>query len=121
MKIPSFIVGAAAMVGAYVLRSHYEPTKQLCESGVGAVGQAFSSSVQQHCTIAEGLADLGTVVLVIGAVMIGLFVLVLLVGGLSLMGKRSSSRARTPGNPHRAAATGRATDTTAQSVSKRGS
>jgi hypothetical protein len=64
----------AALIVGLVLHGHYEPIKQVCDSGVGALGQALSSSAQQHCSLDSTLAEAGH-----WATLIGGFVLAIVV------------------------------------------
>ncbi|HST54337.1 MAG TPA: hypothetical protein VLJ42_00380 [Solirubrobacteraceae bacterium] len=67
--------GVAALVAGLVMRSHYEPIKRLCDSGLGALGQAFNPSAQQHCSLDSSLAVIGTCLAIVGVCTLGLALL----------------------------------------------
>jgi hypothetical protein len=62
--------GLLALIVGLVLHGHYEPIKRVCDSGIGALGQALEPSAQQHCSLDSTLAEAGTVSTVIGAVIL---------------------------------------------------
>lgn len=67
--------GLAALITGIVLRSHYEPLKRVCSSGLGVVGQAFDGAAQQQCSRNSDLAGLGLALIIIGVCCMGLALL----------------------------------------------
>jgi hypothetical protein len=63
-------VGLLALIGGLVLHGHYEPIKRACSSGLGVIGQALEPSAQAHCSLDSALAEVGTVAMVIGGVIL---------------------------------------------------
>lgn len=84
------LISAAALVGGLLLHNHYEPLKQLCNSGVGALGQAVSTSAQTDCSLDSFLADMGLWVAIISG-------LILAGAVLTLIAKRQQREAGTGG------------------------
>lgn len=63
-------VGLLALIGGILLHGHYEPIKTICDSGLGALGQALEPSAHSHCSLDSALAEVGTVATVIGGVIL---------------------------------------------------
>ena len=63
-------VGLLALIGGILLHDHYEPIKAICDSGLGALGQALEPSAHSHCSLDSALAEVGTVATVIGGVIL---------------------------------------------------
>jgi hypothetical protein len=63
-------VGLLALIGGLVLHGHYEPIKQVCDSGLGGLGQALEPSAHSHCSLDSALAEIGMVATVIGGVIL---------------------------------------------------
>ena len=76
----------AALIGGLVLHSHYEPIKQVCDSGVGALGQTLSTSAQSHCSLDSSLAEYGIWIAVIGGFLLAVAVVVTILGLLDKPG-----------------------------------
>ncbi|HEV3344354.1 MAG TPA: hypothetical protein VG125_28520 [Pirellulales bacterium] len=62
--------GLLLLIGGLVLHGHYAPIKSICDSGLGALGQALEPSAQSHCSLDSALAEAGTVAMVIGGVIL---------------------------------------------------
>jgi hypothetical protein len=92
-------VGLLALIGGLVLHGHYEPVKSICDSGLGALGQALEPSAQSHCSLDGALAELGTVATVIGVVILA--GVLLMVIGLLLEARMEAGK---PAAPKRKAA-----------------
>lgn len=67
--------GLLFLVGGLLLRGHFQPLKDACASGAGQFSQALSTSAQQQCGTDSFLAELGTVLIVFGALLLGLALL----------------------------------------------
>jgi hypothetical protein len=63
-------IGLLALIGGLVLHGHYEPIKQVCDSSLGALGQALEPSAHSHCSLDSTLAELGTVATILGGVIL---------------------------------------------------
>lgn len=63
-------VGLVALLGGLKLHSHYEPIKQLCASGYGAVAQAVEPNTQGHCGLDSALAEGGLVAAILGGIIL---------------------------------------------------
>jgi hypothetical protein len=87
-------IGLLALIGGLVLHGHYEPVKQVCDSGLGALGQALEPSAQSHCSLDSALAELGTVATVIGVVILA--GVLLMVVGLLLEARMEAGKPAAP-------------------------
>jgi hypothetical protein len=65
----------AALITGIVLRSHYEPIKHACSSGLGTLGQAFAATAQQQCSRDSDLAGVGLALIGVGICCLGLALL----------------------------------------------
>jgi hypothetical protein len=86
------LVGVASLVAlivGLVLHGHYQPIAQVCNSGVGALGQAISSSAQESCSTDSSLAGAGH-----WATIIGGFVLAIRCAARALRAEGSRVRRR---------------------------
>ncbi len=63
-------IGLLLLIGGIALHSHYQPIKEVCNSGLGALGQAIEPSARSHCSLDSALAEVGTVATVIGAIIL---------------------------------------------------
>lgn len=72
-------LGLLAVVGGVFLHSHFQPLAQVCQSGLGVLGQAVSSNAQTDCSLDHGLAEFGTFMSIGGGVIVILTVLLVLV------------------------------------------
>jgi hypothetical protein len=87
-------VGLLLLIGGLVLHGHYEPIKQVCNSGLGALGQAIEPSARSHCSLDSALAEVGTVATVIGGVI--LTGVLLTVIGLLLEARSEAEKSAVP-------------------------
>jgi hypothetical protein len=71
-----------ALVVGLILHSHYGPIAQVCNSGVGELGQALSSSAKQRCSTDSTLADAGLWMAIIGGFVLAIAVVTAVLGGL---------------------------------------
>lgn len=75
--------GVVAVIAGLLLRHHFGPLKQVCDSGIGQLSQGVSGEAARHCGLDSFLDTVGTIALVggiivvVGTVLIG----VLLVKG----------------------------------------
>jgi hypothetical protein len=93
-------VGLLTLIAGLVLHGHYEPIKQVCDSGLGVLGQAVEPSAHSHCSLDSALAEVGTVATVIGAVILAGVLLMAI--GLLLEARVEAEK---PAAPKRKAAT----------------
>ncbi len=77
------------LVGGLLLHAHYQPIKQVCDSGIGVLGQAVEPSAQQHCSLDSALAEFGTVLTILGAIALA----ATLLGVIALLIEASQSKA----------------------------
>jgi hypothetical protein len=63
-------IGLVALIAGLVLHAHYGPIKQVCDSGIGTLGQALDPSAQHKCSLDSLLAEVGTIATVVGAVIL---------------------------------------------------
>lgn len=70
-----------ALIAGIVLRSHYEPLTAICQSGIGALGQAVDTQAQTSCSLDSGLSDAGLFLIVVGALILAGAVMSLLYAG----------------------------------------
>jgi hypothetical protein len=63
-------LGLLALIAGLVLHAHYGPIKHVCDSGIGALGQALDPSAQHKCSLDSLLAEVGTIATVVGAVIL---------------------------------------------------
>lgn len=71
--------GLLAVGGGLFLHSHYGPIKQVCQSGIGALGQTLEPHSQSYCTLASFLTELGTIMTISGSVIVVMTVVLVLV------------------------------------------
>lgn len=64
------LIGAITVAVSLLVRAHYGPQAQLCTSGFGAIGQAFSTSLSTKCQIVTTLVDFTKATIFIGAGMV---------------------------------------------------
>jgi hypothetical protein len=76
------IASLVALIVGLILHGHYEPIKQVCDSGVGALGQSLSSSAQQHCSMDSTLAEAGHYATIIGGFVLAIVVVTIVLGVL---------------------------------------
>ncbi|HSZ12644.1 MAG TPA: hypothetical protein VK790_01245 [Solirubrobacteraceae bacterium] len=117
-------LGLLLLIGGLVLHGHYEPVKQACDSGLGALGQALEPGAQSHCSLDSALAEAGTVATVIGGIILAgvlLTVIGLLLEARVEAGKRAAParKAAAVSRPKPAAPAGRSdVDARGQTASK---
>lgn len=87
-------VGLLALIGGLVLHGHYEPIKRACSSGLGVIGQALEPSAHSHCSLDSALAEVGTVAIVIGGVILAGVLLTVI--GLLLEARVEAEKPATP-------------------------
>jgi len=87
-------IGLLALIGGLVLHGHYEPIKQVCNSGLGALGQAIEPSARSHCSLDSALAEVGTVATVIGAIILAGVLLTVI--GLLLEARSEAEKSAVP-------------------------
>jgi uncharacterized membrane protein len=89
-------IGLLALVAGLLLRHHYEPIRQACNSSVGLFSQEVSGHALAHCGLDGTLADIGTALIVCGIVILAitlLFGVALLLGvgrGADTSGEQAS-------------------------------
>lgn len=71
-------VGLLALGGGLYLHSHYGPIAQVCQSGIGALGQALEPHTQTDCSLDSLLAEGGTILTIAGAAVVVLTVVLIL-------------------------------------------
>jgi len=68
--VSALIGGLAVAAGGFALRAHFQVDAQLCNSGLGAVGQAFSGSVATNCTLVTTATDVASFMLLVAAILV---------------------------------------------------
>jgi hypothetical protein len=86
--------GLLFLIGGLLLRGHFQPLKQACASGAGQFSQALSTSAQQQCGTDSFLAELGTILIVFGGVLLALALL-----GVVILLLEARSPAAAPARP----------------------
>jgi len=79
------LVGAGSLIALIVgliLHGHYGAIAQVCNSGVGQLGQTLSSSAQQHCSTDSTLAEAGHYSTIIGGFVLAIAIVTAVLGGL---------------------------------------
>lgn len=84
------LASAAALVVGLWMHSHFGSVRQICESGVGALGQTFSTTAQKDCTLDSFLTEAGLWVAIASG-----FILIAAV--VTLIAKRQQREAGTGG------------------------
>lgn len=87
-------IGLVALIAGLVLHGHYGPIKHVCDSGIGALGQALDPSAQQKCSLDSLLAEVGTIATVLGAVILA--GVLLAVVGLLLEARQEAAKPVAP-------------------------
>jgi hypothetical protein len=89
----SLLLGPLALIVGLWLKSHFGPTNALCSTGLGAFGQAVSTTAAHDCTLAGAAVTFGEMLIWIGALVTGLSVLAVIAVGVAAMqsaGKRGA-------------------------------
>jgi hypothetical protein len=71
------------LVVGVLLRSHFGPYAALCDSVLGAFGQALDPTVARDCTVARALTGAGSFGVAIGAVILVVGIVMLIAGARS--------------------------------------
>ncbi len=90
-------IGLLALIAGLVLQGHYGPIKRVCDSGLGALGQALEPSAQQKCSLDSLLAEVGTIATVLGVVILAGALLV--VGALFVEARLEADQSAAPKRP----------------------
>lgn len=46
-------LGILMIVGGFILKSHYQPVVELCNTGLGGFAQAISTQANENCSTAQ--------------------------------------------------------------------
>jgi hypothetical protein len=87
-------IGLVALIAGLVLHAHFEPIKHVCDSGIGALGQALDPSAQHKCSLDSLLAEVGTIATVLGVVILAGVLLTVL--GLLLEARQEAAKPAAP-------------------------
>lgn len=71
-------LGILMVIGGFWLKSHYEPIAQVCNTGLGSLAQAFSSTANQDCSTAQNAVKAAPWLIGIGFTLAGGAVLAML-------------------------------------------
>jgi hypothetical protein len=84
--------GLLLLIGGLVLHGHFSPIKSACDSGPGVLSQAFEPKLHSHCGLDSALAEIGTVAIVLGAIILAGSLL--MVVGLMLEAQQELAKSR---------------------------
>jgi len=91
------LLGALALILGLWLKSHFDLTNALCNTGLGAFGQAVSSTAAHDCTVAGAAVAFGELLVWVG-------VLVCIAGALGLIAAVVGALSSTPSSTGRGSA-----------------
>lgn len=86
--------GLLLLIAGLVLHGHFSPIKSACDSGPGVLSQAFEPKLHSHCGLDSALAEIGTVGIVLGAII--LVGSLLMVVGLLLEAQQELAKSNRP-------------------------
>jgi uncharacterized membrane protein len=85
--------GVVAVIAGLLLRQHFGPLKQVCDSGIGQLSQGVSGEAARHCGLDSFLDTVGTIALVCGIIVV---VGTVLIGALLVKGGAPASSSPEP-------------------------
>ena len=93
--------GILMIIGGIVLRAHFEPAVQVCDSGFGAFAQALSTTANQDCSTTRDAVAAAPWLIGLGAVISAGSVLMLagIIGSGGMTSTKKSSKRPAAGRP----------------------